>query len=1084
MSTEFDELYASQVTTVIKEEYPDIDPELIPFIVKEARKRELDPLTKSQAIYNLNKEPSLNITLPVQEKKKMSSNFIKEIVTFTSNMKNADTWIRQFERAAKLDHISEEDRMDILLLKLDLTINEEIEKKNLKSYVEIINHLKAKYNNHMNVEYALRKLTTFTLRMDSVENLEASLSEVEKLIHEAHPDLDDKAKERETHAKIIQMIYRNQVLANAAGYSLGNRTVKELITEICTAYALNEMREKSNRSKNSQSKSKNVDICGFCHKANHHEKSSRVRCNVVSKSLNHDSLEVKHKQKSYKKRKPLKSSRSLGFNFIISIFIDNNTGLYAMLDTGAERSLIPYEVVEDLRINIEPVSITISCANKTKFKCLGEATIRIKIGPLFHNMTFLTVKKDDLVNDNYSCILGSDFLLQTKAILDFELKELTLKGCRIKINDNSNLYISTIMIEDDGPYNYEEDKLGKCIHESPVLYFKDDVPKFERYDVPISRQQAVHETIKSWLKNDVIHEVKFAKSILNLTTTPKPDGSIRTCVDSRPINPLLENFDYRVPNFKQVIHKLANSEWFSTIDIKQFFLQIPLPVQSQDLIGFRDPLDGSLYAFKRMPFGIKSATSICQRILDIILKGENNCIIYVDDILVHSPGTKEEHLKLVERIKQKLMKAGLVINEKKSTPASRETRYLGHPLKQLLQSKQPKHDSMARYILAINEYHPEIRYIEGKKNSVADALSRANICTLNIEGEEMESNVDNDEKQELFRTFHDELGHACPSRTLDLIRRRKRWKTLVKDLKLYIENCIQCKLHNSTKSKLLPFQTKNSRYPFETLGIDICGPFEKTKNNNIFILGTIDHLTRYVSFIPIVNQKSDTIINKLEENILLKFGNPTNIKTDNAQGFSSVKFRNWCKGNNINLIHSLPYIHESNSHIERAFKTMQLTLKKVIQQSDNWDNLLNKISFMINNTINTTTGYCPNELILGFRPLTRYDMNLSDEERINLSLNDLLPHVKHELAREVANATRQLLNCKANETRNDHPETFEINETVLVKNLTKKSKLDKEYLLGTIEKIVKDGKLYQVKIKGRDERGRKRQVPSTNLKKL
>uniref|UniRef100_A0A0K0EIM0 CCHC-type domain-containing protein n=1 Tax=Strongyloides stercoralis TaxID=6248 RepID=A0A0K0EIM0_STRER len=292
MSTEFDELYASQVTTVIKEEYPDIDPELIPFIVKEARKRELDPLTKSQAIYNLveialsvtkeaninqNKEPSLNITLPVQEKKKMSSNFIKEIVTFTSNMKNADTWIRQFERAAKLDHISEEDRMDILLLKLDLTINEEIEKKNLKSYVEIINHLKAKYNNHMNVEYALRKLTTFTLRMDSVENLEASLSEVEKLIHEAHPDLDDKAKERETHAKIIQMIYRNQVLANAAGYSLGNRTVKELITEICTAYALNEMREKSNRSKNSQSKSKNVDICGFCHKANHHESECRMK---------------------------------------------------------------------------------------------------------------------------------------------------------------------------------------------------------------------------------------------------------------------------------------------------------------------------------------------------------------------------------------------------------------------------------------------------------------------------------------------------------------------------------------------------------------------------------------------------------------------------------------------------------------------------------------------------------------------------------------------------------------------------------------------------------------------------------------
>lgn len=85
------------------------------------------------------------------------------------------------------------------------------------------------------------------------------------------------------------------------------------------------------------------------------------------------------------------------------------------------------------------------------------------------------------------------------------------------------------------------------------------------------------------------------------------------------------------------------------------------------------------FQFKRMPFGLHSASANLQRILEKVLGSDLNVIafVYMDDVLILGK-TLNEHVKNVIKILRKLRGANLRINEAKSEFLITEIHYLGH----------------------------------------------------------------------------------------------------------------------------------------------------------------------------------------------------------------------------------------------------------------------------------------------------------------------------------------------------------------------------------------------------------------------
>ena len=83
--------------------------------------------------------------------------------------------------------------------------------------------------------------------------------------------------------------------------------------------------------------------------------------------------------------------------------------------------------------------------------------------------------------------------------------------------------------------------------------------------------------------------------------------------------------------------------------------------------------------FVRMPFGMCNASTTFQRLIEVVLTGLlwKECFTYMDDVLVSSPDF-ESHLTHLQKVFDRLRKAGLRLKTKKCRFLKPTLSYLGH----------------------------------------------------------------------------------------------------------------------------------------------------------------------------------------------------------------------------------------------------------------------------------------------------------------------------------------------------------------------------------------------------------------------
>ena len=139
----------------------------------------------------------------------------------------------------------------------------------------------------------------------------------------------------------------------------------------------------------------------------------------------------------------------------------------------------------------------------------------------------------------------------------------------------------------------------------------------------------------------------------------KKDGRLRFCIDLRKLNNRMVKDAYSLPRIESILDSLGGAQIFSTLDLKAGYWQVEMAEECKAYTAFTcGPL--GFYECDTMPFGATNAPATFQRLMHDCL-GELNmnwCIVYLDDIIIFSD-TKEEHLKRLEAVFQKLCAAGL-----------------------------------------------------------------------------------------------------------------------------------------------------------------------------------------------------------------------------------------------------------------------------------------------------------------------------------------------------------------------------------------------------------------------------------------
>ena len=101
----------------------------------------------------------------------------------------------------------------------------------------------------------------------------------------------------------------------------------------------------------------------------------------------------------------------------------------------------------------------------------------------------------------------------------------------------------------------------------------------------------------------------------------KKDGTHRFCNDYRRLNAVTKPDLYPLPRIDDLLDQLGRSHFFSTLDLAAGYWQIRVHPNSIEKTAFITPQ--GLFEFQVMPFGLTSAPSVFQRLMQRVLRGLN-----------------------------------------------------------------------------------------------------------------------------------------------------------------------------------------------------------------------------------------------------------------------------------------------------------------------------------------------------------------------------------------------------------------------------------------------------------------------------
>jgi hypothetical protein len=173
----------------------------------------------------------------------------------------------------------------------------------------------------------------------------------------------------------------------------------------------------------------------------------------------------------------------------------------------------------------------------------------------------------------------------------------------------------------------------------------------KNYKLPEAQQQEIKRQVTQMIDDDIIEPGNSGWNFPLLVVPKKLDASgkrkWRICLDFRKLNEVTTGDSYPLPNIQEILDKLGRARYFTALDCASGYLQVPIAAEDRHKTEFSTA--NGHFGFKRMPFGLKSAPSTFQRMMNNVLSEliGDRCLVYMDDILIIGETLKEHNSNYV-----------------------------------------------------------------------------------------------------------------------------------------------------------------------------------------------------------------------------------------------------------------------------------------------------------------------------------------------------------------------------------------------------------------------------------------------------
>jgi hypothetical protein len=336
----------------------------------------------------------------------------------------------------------------------------------------------------------------------------------------------------------------------------------------------------------------------------------------------------------------------------------NGKALKFKIDTGSEVNIIPLvrykSIAADGSQRIRRTRTLLQAYGGGKIKPIGKVKLRCKNTDRDEVLEFIVVDLD------VKLILGLPSIQKLGYIKNIN---------NIQINSDKEKFIQSNIDVFTG--------LGTFKDTCTITLKKNSEPVARPCRrVPLAVKSKLKSKLEQLEKQKIIAKVNGASEWVNpLVIIEKPNKTLRLCLDPQELNKCIEREFFEIPSSEEINSKLSGKQYFTVLDFVDGFYQVKLDSESSKFTVFSTPF--GCYKFLRLPFGIKTAPEIFQKMNQKNFGDIDNVIIYFDDLLI-AANSKEEHDKILHKVINRAREKGVKFNKEKVQYRKTEVKYMGH----------------------------------------------------------------------------------------------------------------------------------------------------------------------------------------------------------------------------------------------------------------------------------------------------------------------------------------------------------------------------------------------------------------------